>query len=330
MKDYVIESLVYKLGLEKLTHTNGKFNFRCPLCGDSAISQKKKRGWIFEKKGDYFFHCFNCGETLNIKTFLKRINFSVYQEYITEKLLKEKPITEEKKEINKTILQYEKLDIPDIMSLGKNHIAYRYLSSRKIPLKYFNNIYYTDSYKAFVNSLLPNKFENITRDEARIVIPIYNLQKKIVGVQGRSLNKYSKVRYITILFNDNELNVCGLERYNRNETIYVTEGFFDSLFLPNAISMNSSDIDLNRLLEIASKDKFVFVFDNEPRNREIVSKMMKICKSDYRICIWNTSMKGKDINEMYLNGNNMEYIKETIDKNICSGFQAQIRIRLLK
>lgn len=330
MKDYIIESLVYKLGLEKLTHTNGKFNFRCPLCGDSAISQKKKRGWIFEKKGDYFFHCFNCGETLNIKTFLKRINFSVYQEYITEKLLKEKPITEEKKESNKTILQYEKLNIPDIMSLGKNHIAYRYLTSRKIPLKYFSNIYYTDSYKAFVNSLLPNKFENINRDEARIVIPIYNLQKKIVGVQGRSLNKYSKVRYITILFNDNELNVCGLERYDRNKTIYVTEGFFDSLFLPNAISMNSSDIDLNRLSEIASKDKFVFVFDNEPRNREIVSKMMKICKSNYRICIWNTSMKGKDINEMYLNGNSSEYIKETIDRNVCSGFQAQMRIRLLK
>ena len=41
-------------------------------------------------------------------------------------------------------------------------------------------------------------------------------------------------------------------------------------------------------------------------------------------------MKGKDINEMYLNGNSSEYIKETIDRNVCSGFQAKMRIRLLK
>ena len=330
MKDYITESLIYKLGLEKLTYTNGKFNFRCPICGDSAVSQKKKRGWILEKNGDYFFHCFNCGESLNIKSFFKRVNFTVYQEYITDKLGNKIVKEPEKKIENKTILQYEKLNISSVLELGNNHIAYKYLAFRKIPLRFFNNIYYSDSYKKFVNSLVPNKFEDIEKDEARIVIPIYNLHKKIVGVQGRSLNKYSSIRYLTILFNDNELNICGLERYDKNKTIYITEGFFDSLFLPNAISMNSSNIDLNRLTEIAEKDRFIFVFDNEKRNRQIVERMMKTVKAGYKICIWNTSMNGKDLNEMFLNGNSLEYIKETIDNSVYSGFQAEMRIRLLK
>ena len=330
MKDYIIESLIYKLGLERLTYTNGKFNFRCPICGDSAVSQKKKRGWILEKNGDYFFHCFNCGESLNIKSFFKRVNFPVYQEYVTEKIGIKKQVEIKEESKPKTILQYERLEIPSVIELDKNHIAYKYLSDRKIPLKFFINIYYSDSYKKFVNTMVPNKFEDTDKDESRIVIPIYNIHKKIVGVQGRSLNKYSNIRYLTILFNDNELNICGLERYDRNKTIYVTEGFFDSLFLPNAISMNSSNIDLNRLSEIAEKDRFIFVFDNEKRNRQITERMMKIVKAGYRICIWNTEMKGKDLNEMYLNGNSMEYIKKTIDSCIYSGFEAEMRIKLIR
>jgi transcription elongation factor Elf1 len=39
---------------------NHLFNFRCPYCGDSKKSKVKARGFVFQKKNDFFFKCHNC------------------------------------------------------------------------------------------------------------------------------------------------------------------------------------------------------------------------------------------------------------------------------
>lgn len=323
MRDYQIESLVYKLGLTNLTHTNGKFNFRCPICGDSNSNKRKKRGWILERNSEYWFHCFNCSASMPFSYLLKKHFYFVYKEYVALKLFNtDKPIPEE--EI-KNVTEIETLKIPNILSLPDDHKAKLYIKNRIIPEQHWNRIYYADKYKEFVNSLLPNKFPDLTNDDDRIVIPIYNIHKKIVGVQGRALNK-SKLRYITILFNDNELNSCNLEIVDKNKTIYVTEGFFDSLFLPNAITMNSSNIDYNRLTEIAEKDKFVFVFDNERRNKQIVDRMLKTVNNGFKIALWDKDIKYKDINEMVLNGYKIESILEILERNTCSKLVAKTKI----
>lgn len=326
MRNYEIEQIIYKIGLESLEHKNGKFHFRCSVCGDSSHSQRKKRGWIIEKNGNYHYHCFNCGYSANISNYLKQYHYELYKEYLSLIIFKkefDKPVIQNK--ILKT--EYEKLNIPNILSLDENHRGRKYISERKIPFKFWNNIYFTYGFKKFVNTLIPNKFESTDYDDERIVIPIYDIHKKIIGIQGRSLEKKAKIRYLTILFNDDDLNICGLERVSRTDTIYITEGFFDSLFLPNAISMNSSNIPLNRLNEISNKENFVFVFDNEKRNRQIIQRMEKVIDNGFKILIWPDGIKGKDINEMLEFYKNEEIIK-IIENNIYSGMTAKLKLKM--
>lgn len=328
--NYEIESIIYSIGLEKLKKKGEKFNFRCYICKDSKTNQRKTRGWISDRNGKIWYHCFNCGASMPFHVFLKEHCYHVYGEYVKTVLLKLKQVAVKKEVQEFKRVELEKIDdLPSIMSLDPEHPARKYLSDRQIPFKYFDNMYYAHNYQMWINKKIPNKFIKTPRDDNRIVLPIYNTFNKIVGVQGRAIMK-TNLRYITILFNENELNVSGLEKLNKNETIYVTEGFIDSLFLPNAISINSADVKLDRLLEIASKDKFIFVYDNERRNDDIKYRMIQVAKAGFKVIIWPESVYhyGKDINKMIQNGYKISEILDIINSNVHSGFSAEIKIRI--
>ncbi len=326
------ESIIYQIGLNKLTKKSGKFNFRCPICKDSQTNLRKKRGWIYTYKGEFWYNCYNCGYAKPFKSFLKDHYPHLYSEYIKNEIFDkhDKHIEDHANELPKIEFEYID-DLPSIFSLDKEHFARKYIENRKIPLNHWKHIYFAFNYQLWINNKMPGKFISTPHQDARIVLPIYNIHKKIVGAQGRSIDKFAKLRYITILFNENELNVSGLERVNKNEMIYVTEGYIDSLFLPNAISMNSSSVDVDQLLQISNKDNFVFVYDNERRNKEIKQRMLNIAKKGFKIALWPKSVYtwGKDINKMVENGYSVENIKTTIDNNIYKGFEAESLIRLI-
>ena len=67
--------------------------------------------------------------------------------------------------------------------------------------------------------------------------------------------------------------IFGLDTVNFKKKYYVIEGPIDSLFLPNAVAMAGADGNASGLEETHNA---VFVFDNEPRNKEIVSRMSKM------------------------------------------------------
>ena len=326
MLDFHLENIIYQLGLPQLKKRGKHFHFRCIICGDSNTSKYKKRGWILNRNSDYFYYCHNCGHSVKLTTFLKKNYYHLYVDYLKNKLFKySKPTPVKEKLIEK--IELESLPLKKISELDAQHIARAYLTNRNIPHKHFDNLYYTANYADFIKGYIDKKMKGV---ESRIVIPIFNYQKKIVGVQGRSLQA-GKIRYLTFLFNDDELNVCGLERVNINKKIYVTEGYFDSLFLPNAISMNSANIKLEELNKITSSDKFVFVFDNENRNQQIKRRMLKVVYAGFKICIWPKDVCdwGKDINQMILNDYTRKQIKSTIDNNTYSGILAEVKIKLL-
>ena len=127
-------------------------------------------------------------------------------------------------------------------------------------------MYYTDKFKQWTNTH-KHTFESVDTDEPRIIIPLI-ADGEVFGFQGRSLNPKSKLRYITVMLDDSKPKVFGLNRIDTKEVVYVTEGPFDSYFLGNAIAMCGSDVDLRSM-----DYQFVFVFDNEPRNAEIVKKI---------------------------------------------------------
>jgi hypothetical protein len=71
---------------------------------------------------------------------------------------------------------------------------------------------------------------------------------------------------------------------------------------------------------------YVFVYDNEPRNAQIVSNMRKTIQKGYKVCVWPATYKQKDINDMVLAGYQPAIIQNTIDQNTFSGLEAQMKL----
>ena len=72
-------------------------------------------------------------------------------------------------------------------------------------------------------------------DEERIIIPLY-YKKNLIGFQGRSIG-FSKVKYITVMLDDDAPKIYGLDNIRTDAPVYVTEGPFDSTFIRNSIAM---------------------------------------------------------------------------------------------
>ena len=87
------------------------------------------------------------------------------------------------------------------------------------------------------------------------------------------------------------------------------------------------DAALYKAASIVGLDnKYTFVYDNEPRNKQIVSNMRKTIERGHDICIWPDTIKEKDINEMILSGLSPAVLQHIIDINTHNGFQATINL----
>ena len=117
---------------------------------------------------------------------------------------------------------------------------------------------------------------------------------------------------------EDKLKLVGQDNVNPEETVYVTEGPFDSTFITNAVAMCGSDVDHRTL---PYKDR-VWVFDNEPRNRQIVSRIDAAIGSKEKVVSWPREVKQKDINDMVLAGLNPSDI---IKRNTYSGLEAKLK-----
>jgi predicted RNA-binding Zn-ribbon protein involved in translation (DUF1610 family) len=271
------------------------YTFRCPICGDSQKNKNKTRGYIYPVKNNTNFKCHNCGASLSFNNFLKHIDPTLHKQYTLEKFKeghtgKNFVVEEPKFEFKKPIFK-KRLDLP---KASENPIAKLYLEKRLLNPDKF---YFADKFQEWTNTQKPT-FSRIVRDESRIIIPLHTREGEIFGFQGRSLGP-SKVKYITVILDDSIPKVYGLDEVSTDETIYVTEGPFDSTFVENAIAMCGSDILLDSL---NLGNDIVYVLDNEPRNKEICNRISKLIDGGKKIVIWPKAVQQKDINDMVLAG----------------------------
>lgn len=329
----MIDLIIHSLPLPLLQPVGDHWNFRCVVCGDSKKSETKKRGWILVKGTKATYHCHNCGYSVPILVFLKTHFPAVHKEYI-KILFKDKRRDRSKivqTEIKDTESnQQSQLDLPLMSQLPDDHFAVKYFKGRQLPIRFLRYLYFTDNYCEFINTVIPGKFEKPPKEDPRIVIPYYNQHRKIFAVQGRSFQDFG-LRYITIKFNDHK-KIFGLERMNRNKTILIFEGAFDSFFMPNAIAFGGADLDLNYLLELAQKDKYIFCFDNEPRNKEMCKRIEQVLKQGFKVFLMPHKYRkyGKDINKMVENGMTPKHICGIIKENIVQGKFGLMKFKLWK
>ena len=298
------------------------YNFRCPICGDSQKDKNKCRGYIFKRKDDYFYRCHNCGASHNFYNFLERVQPSILREYSLERYRNNNPEPEEQPLFLPTEKPKfkKKLKLKTIFELPNTHFAKKYCLDRKLPEETLHSLYYAPDFKKFVDDLGIEK-ENLIEDDKRLVIPFYDKEKNLVALQGRTLTN-SKMRYITVKMSDENSKFFGIDNIDENEKIYVVEGPIDSLFLKNAIA--TADSNLVRASEIFDKRNIVLVFDNEPRNKEIVKVLDKAIENHYNVVIWPEMIESKDINDMILEGFTIEEIRDIIEKNTFVNLRAKM------
>ena len=272
------------------------FNFRCPHCGDSKKSKLKARAYLYRVKNDMFFKCHNCGMGQNLANFIKSIDQRLHDEYILERYKSSTPATPTPKFDFKPVKFKDETildDLTTIDELDDNHPAKQYVIKRKIPEKYFGLLYFCAKFKKLVNKVKPNTFKDTKGEHPRLIIPFFDTMGNLFAFQGRAFGKENP-KYLTIKLDEDKQKIYGLERINFQKPIYIVEGPIDSLFIDNCLAAAGADLSLSNV----SKENVTYIFDNEPRNREIVSRMYDIIEQGYKIVIWPKDIQLKDVNDM--------------------------------
>lgn len=311
----------------------GIFNCRCPICKDSAKDKKKTRFYIYPKDGKYMAYCQNCGYSHLFGVFLKEFDPGMYADYNLERFkeLGGHRVKYEVEEEVKPKFSVDMTGLKKISSLHHNHPAKVYITGRQIPANLHYKLFFTEHFGRWINQSIPGKMEAKSKFDPRIVFFMYDREGNITGCQGRSINPKSKLRYITIRFDEAFPKVFGLDTFDPNFKSRVLEGPIDSMFLENCLAMAGSDVSIKELVRVSNINlkRTVFVYDNEPRNAEVVGKMEKAINEGLNICIWPSSIKYKDVNDMIIKqGLTAKHIESIIDTNTFSGLTAKLQLNM--
>ena len=294
------------------------YNFRCPICGDSKKNKSKTRGYLYAVKANTNFKCHNCGASMSLNNFIKEIDPTLHKQYTMEKFksghtgrnfVSEEPVFKFEAPKFKT-----KIKLP---KASEHPRPAGYLTARKLDPE---NFYYAKHFKEFANSI-KHTFDDTRYEEERIIIPLY-YKKNLIGFQGRSIDP-NPIKYITVMINDESPKIYGLDNIRTDAPVYVTEGPFDSTFIRNAIAMCGADADISRW----GISNPVWIYDNEPRNREITNRISKTIDSGDSVVIWPDNIDDKDINDMVMSGLDVESV---IKSNTYSGLEAKLKFTTWK
>lgn len=310
------------------------YNFSCPYCGDSRKNLKKARGYSYPYKGKLIFHCHNCGVHTSFSNLLKEFDQNLYKEYLTEKLLDQKPVIRTDVEDFAYKMKapvYAKYSLKDLIKVSKlpqSSFTKLYVEGRQIPSKFHHELFYCEKFKQWSNSMVPGSFESEEIDEPRLVIPFLTYDKKMFGFQGRSLKSNSNLRYITIMINEDMPKLYGLNHIDLNKRINVVEGPIDSLFCDNCIASAGGSLISNLSYISNDPEKFIVIYDNEPRNIYTIKKIEKAIQNKFPVVIWPENIKEKDINNMILAGYSQLDIADIIKQNTHTGLMASLKLQM--
>ena len=176
----------------------GLYNFRCPICGDSKTSKNKARGYIYAVKSNTNFKCHNCGASMSLNSFIKKLDTILHKQYTLEKFKDGHTgrnfVADEPKFVFEKPKFAQKIVLPLCSEVA---VARTYLQNRKIdPAKF----YFAENFDEFVRTFEGVDYSYMGR-ESRIIIPLFR-ERNLIGFQGRSLGP-NKIKYITVMLDDN-------------------------------------------------------------------------------------------------------------------------------
>lgn len=303
------------------------FNFRCPFCGDSQKNARKARGYVYESKGRYAFKCHNCSQTASIDMLVQRVDSALHREYRLEKFQErgssntvyvDTPVRVPIEPARETLVE---LGLDQISTLPKTHRAVAYLTSRKIPIDRWSDLFYCRDMSVFEK--MNDAYRGRLMPGERIVIPYRNERGDLTGVNGRDLGA-SKLRYIAVRLSSDPM-IYGLDRIDRRRRIYVVEGQFDSMLVENAVAAGGTDF--HRAVDMFPIESTTLVFDNQPRNTEVVKMIERMAQAGHTCVIWPQTWNYKDINEAVMDGLSRSEVMHVINSSARKDLELRLAIR---
>ena len=192
-----------------------------------------------------------------------------------------------------------------------------------IPTEYYEKLYLVNKFHNFANKVKPGIFKE-KYEHPRLIIPFFDVTGELFAFQGRAFGK-EQPKYITIKLDETKQKVYGLERVNFQKHVYIVEGPLDSLFLDNCLAAGGADLTLRM-----PNDQVTYIFDNEPRNKEIIKRMYTVIEKDYNVVIWPNHIQLKDVNEMIVSGMSVTELKNIIKKNTFKKLEALEKLSYYK
>lgn len=322
--------------LEQFTlHGGSKYTFRCPLCGDSTKNKYKKRGYVYPLKTFLFFKCHNCGAAHPFGLFLKKISRTLYDAYSLERFEEHAskrpapPPVERVGPAPQTTATDKLNTLPLSSPLLPTSLepVRQFILDRQLPVSALSRLYATEHARRWLEPLVGDKkLKGIEDGVPFLVIPLLLPNGAWFGAQLRPIDHKM---YHTFRWGHDSIRAFGLDVVDLQKTVYVVEGPLDSLCLPNAIGMCGADLlaSLTRLwddgIQITNR---VLIWDNEPRNHEIVKFMHKAAVGGERLVIWPKHYP-KDVNDMLAAGLDPW---TTIQHRTFSGLSAELELQQWK
>ena len=295
------------------------WNFRCPYCGDSQKSRTKARGFVYRKKNDLFYKCHNCGVGTTLGKLIEYMDSKTYKDYIMERYKSGVKTVNKEPEFKFNEPVFRSKDVCSTLNsleeLQDDHPARKIIDRRNLPISSYKDLFLCPEFYKFTNKLIPNKFPSLDGDHPRLLIPFRDEEGEVFAYQGRAFGN-EQPKYLTIKLQERD-KIFGLDKIDKRKEVLVVEGPLDSLFLDNCIAVAGADVP--------NLDcDFTVVFDNEPRNKELLKQVEKAINRGHKICLWPEGMEYKDINDMILGGYTKEEIHDLIKHNTYQGTTATL------
>jgi len=320
--------------LERFKLRGNIASFRCPICGDSKTNKYKTRGTIVLQPTGSYFYCHNCHATKRFGDFLRIVDQMIFDDYLKEHLAEKysQGPAAQSDEAFDSKPEFKKIDdklagLRKVSQLSHDHPVRSYVESRLIPSSQHYRIYYTPKFKAWTNSIIPGKFENIEKDEPRLILPFLDAKGSFYGFQGRSFRRKidPQFRYITIMADTERPKIFGLDATDLSKPYRVVEGPIDSLFVKNCIATAGGKLQAELEKIGADRSRGTVIYDNEPRNIHVVKNIEGAIEDGFNVVIWPETEMLKDVNDMVLAGRTD--IDSYIDAHTYSALRAKLELQ---
>lgn len=303
-KNNIIEILSSLINLKKSGHN---YSSICPF-------HKEKTASFFVNELKQKYYCFGCKKSGNIINFLmefKKISFLAAIEFLTGNEFKKKNKNIELFNLNTLINEISDIFFQNIKTNKDSELGF-FLKKRaidfdiitKFKLGFVGNSWNflfkkflpfdeKKKYLIYLGLLVKKNDKIYDRFRNRIIFPIRNVDGKILGFGGRSLNDIDKPKYInsteSVLFSKKK-EFYGLYESNikfslKKKYIIIVEGYFDVITLhkneiTNSVAVLGSVFTKEHFKNIRRYcDKIIFCFDGDKAGRQASLRTAYLCLS---------------------------------------------------